>query len=199
MFRASKGTAHQQRRFAQLAGNQQLVEQRAVRAEELCKKLQDTLDNSQAAVQQLKAQHEASTQSLEHRVWSAEGVCTHLQNSLAQSDEMNEHMNSQLAAMSARLRTMESRARCAPPYFDALTQFLDSECARGADRRVSSASLHAAFVDFMADAHSEAPSQTDLRALLETLGFEYGQVNIDGGNARGFRGISLSRNAQKVA
>ena len=35
----------------------------------------------------------------------------------------------------------------------------------------------------------------DLRALLEHLGFEYGQVYVNGGNARGFRGLCLSRHA----
>ena len=60
--------------------------------------------------------------------------------------------------------------------------------------KVGSAELHTAFVSCMAADRLAVhpPSQQDLRALLERLGFEYGQVYLNGGNTRGFRGLGLA-------
>ena len=117
-----------------------------------------------------------------------------LQGSLLQSERAVELLQSELQALSAHLRSVEERAQCAPPYFDALQSFMRSNCIQGDDMKVGSAELHTAFVSCMAADRLviQPPSQQDLRALLERLGFDYGQVYLNGGNTRGFRGLGLA-------
>jgi hypothetical protein len=60
------------------------------------------------------------------------------------------------------------RARCAPPYFDALACFLKRCCVESEDQRVGCGDLHTAFTAFLAETckDAEPPSQRDLRAVL---------------------------------
>ena len=92
-----------------------------------------------------------------------------------------------------QLSVLQLRARCAPPYIDALAQFLESNCVENEDQRVGCAELHTAFTAFLSETCKDAehPSQRDLRAVLEALGYEYGQVYIRSANTRGFRGLGL--------
>jgi hypothetical protein len=101
-----------------------------------------------------------------------------------------------LTEMSARLRVLEMRAKCAPYYFDVLLTFLNARCVRGAQERVSSKELHMAFSSYIVKKNISPPSQRDLRALLEQLGFEYGQVYVNK-NTRGFRGLGLLASMHK--
>ena len=106
------------------------------------------------------------------------------------------------ARREARLAVLRERAKFAPPWFDQLTAFLNMHCVRGPDVRVSSAEMHEAFARFLGESpHQgpEPPTQRELRqALEEHLNFEYTQVYINGGNARGFKGLGLCL-AQAVA
>jgi hypothetical protein len=101
------------------------------------------------------------------------------------------------------MSALKLRARCAPQFFDSLLCFLRSRCVEGEGQRVGAADLHAAFTAFMADDDSglrvEPPSQRDLRALLEQLGFSYGLIYVRGTTSRGFRGLGLSPDAQTSA
>jgi hypothetical protein len=101
----------------------------------------------------------------------------------------------------ARLAVLRERAKFAPPWFDQLTAFLNTQCVRGPDERVTSAEMHEGFARFLAASPQgpEPPTQRELRqALEEHLNFEYTQVYINGGNARGFKGLGLCP-AQAVA
>ena len=120
--------------------------------------------------------------------------CTQkLQSSLLQSERAVELLRSELQALSTHLSSVEERAQFAPPYFDALLSFMRSHCIQGR-MKFGSAELHTAFVSCMAANRLaiQPPSQQDLRALLERLGFDYGQVYLNGGNTRGFRGLGLA-------
>ena len=105
------------------------------------------------------------------------------------------------ARREARLAVLRERAKFAPPWFDQLTAFRNTRCVRGPDERVSSAEVHDAFARFLAASSRgpEPPTQRELRQVLEeNLNFEYTQVYINGGNARGFKGLGLCP-AQAVA
>ena len=98
------------------------------------------------------------------------------------------------ARREARLAVLRERSKLAPAWADQLGIFLNTRCVRRPDERVSSAEMHDAFVRFLAESPQgpEPPTQRELRqALEEHLGFEYSQVYINGGNARGFRGLGL--------
>ena len=98
------------------------------------------------------------------------------------------------ARREARLAVLRERAKFAPPWFDQLAAFLNTHCVRGPDKRVSSAEMHEGFVRFLSQCPQgpEPPTQRELRqALEEHSNFEYTQVYINGGNARGFRGLGL--------
>ena len=100
-----------------------------------------------------------------------------------------------ISALEAELVVMQERAKCAPPCFDAVQFFLKHNCVLGIEERVGSAEFHAAFTSFIAhhQLDCEPPTQRELRALLETLGFHYDQVYIRGSNTRGFRGVSVKQ------
>lgn len=140
--------------------------------------LMNGASNTKAEQDMLHHQHRAAAltqhaQQLQDRlrsVWDAQQSCKELQDRLTVS-------------------------QTAVEYFDAVLQFLGSQCIQGADTRVSSSELHEAFVRYIGGSGVQVPSQRDLRALLEHLGFEYGQVYVNGSNARGFRGLCLSRHA----
>jgi hypothetical protein len=99
------------------------------------------------------------------------------------------------------LSVLQMRARCAPPYFDALACFLKRCCVESDDQRVGCGDLHTAFTAFLAETckDAEPPSQRDLRAVLEALGYEYGQVYIRSANTRGFSGLGLRPAVQASA
>ena len=97
--------------------------------------------------------------------------------------------------LETELMLTRERAKCAPPYFDAVQIFLQQNCIMGNEERVGSAELHSAFLQFVLCHHfeleGEPPTQREFRALLETLGFQYDQVYLRGSNIRGFRGLGM--------
>jgi hypothetical protein len=130
---------------------------------------------------------------LERRATYAEGLCSNLQSQLIKSEHKVERLSKLIRDWGERLPLLQMRARCAPPYFDALACFLKRCCVESEDQRVGCAELHTAFTAFLAESCKdvEPPSQRDLRAVLEALGYEYGQVYIRSANTRGFRGLGL--------
>ena len=87
-----------------------------------------------------------------------------------QSDAIND--------LEAELIVMRERAKCAPPYFDAIQMFLRRSCIVGDEERVGSAELHAAFLDFVLchqqlELGGKPPTQREFRALLETPALTY--------------------------
>ena len=164
-------------------------------------------------VQQTEAKPTATVALLEQQTEAARAAAADAQERaarLAQEREKLQHENGRLRAeMSVladsikagqqRLRVLEAYARCAPPYFHSLLQFIGEKCSQGPDLRVSSCDLHHAFVSYL-EAHQspssaaaiQSPSQRELRALLEQLGFEYAQMQYKGSNARCFKGVALS-------
>jgi hypothetical protein len=105
-----------------------------------------------------------------------------------------EALKEQLTTLAKEYDVAAKRSLCAPPYFDALHEFILSRCIQGEDERVSSEDFHHAFAVFLASpAHrgTAHPCQRDLRSLMEKLKFEYTQVYVNGRNARGFRGLGL--------
>ena len=136
----------------------------------------------------------AVDRTVERRASHAEAACAELQSSLIQSERAVELLRSELQTLTAHLSKVEKRAQCAPPSFDAWLSFMRSNCIQGDDMKVGSAELHTAFVSCMAANRLsiQPPSQQDLRILLERLGFDYGQLYLNGGNTRGFRGLGLA-------
>ena len=110
-----------------------------------------------------------------------------------QSDAIND--------LEAELIVMRERAKCAPPYFDAIHMFMRRNCIVGDEERVGSAELHAAFLDYVSghqqlEFDGKPPTQREFRALLETLGFHYDQVYLRGSNIRGFRGLGIKHSVK---
>ncbi len=99
----------------------------------------------------------------------------------------------QLSDLGREHKLMATRALCAPPFFDALHQFIESECVQHEDERVSNEDFYNAFSVFRSKFHPnlEPPGQRDLTALMKRLGMENDQVYFNGRNTRGFKGISL--------
>ena len=69
---------------------------------------------------------------------------------------------------------------------------------------VGSAELHAALLAFLEEQQqqqdagkAQPPSQRELRALLEHLGFQYRQTWTRGANVRGFRRLALRASWQE--
>lgn len=106
--------------------------------------------------------------------------------------------------LKAQLDLARHSARGAPPYADAVISFLRCRCVQGDDSFfVGSAELHAALLAFLAEQqqHDEGkaqpPSQRELRALLEHLGFQYRQTWTRRANVRGFRQLALRASWQE--
>ena len=77
---------------------------------------------------------------------------------------------------------------------------MSTRCVRCSDERVGYAELFESFCAFLKESahtsHLEAPTQRELRAVIEdVLGFEYTQLHIGGTNCRGFRGLALAGQA----
>jgi hypothetical protein len=136
---------------------------------------------------------------LKERAEKAESFASLLNQQLVQYKEAIMQLHSSKDALYEQLAAAQLRSKCAPVYFDLLVEFIKSRCVTGEEMRVSSADLHQAFEIFMQHAqHSKpkgtivpAPKQRELRALMETLGFEYTQAYLHGANARCLRGIQL--------
>ena len=112
--------------------------------------------------------------------------------SMAEIQSRYEDQSNTIRELEAQLVLMRERAKCAPPFFDALNMFLRLNCITGDNERVGSAELHSAFSDFCVhNCLGEPPNQREVRALLETLGFKYDQVYLRGNNTRGFRGLGI--------
>ena len=107
----------------------------------------------------------------------------------------HDHQRAKIGALEAELGVMQERAKCAPPCCDAAQLFLKHNCVLGVEERVGSAELHAAFTSYIAhhQLDCEPPTQRELRALFDTLGFHYDQVYLRGSNVRGFRGVSVKQ------
>jgi hypothetical protein len=131
--------------------------------------------------------------TLEKRAIDAEMACTTLHRELAEAEDNIRHLNAQVASLETERNSVQILAKCAPVWFSAFVSFLNTECKQGPDLRVGSAQLHDTFCRFMSQ-HAKTvkpPTQRELTAQLVRLGFEYAQVYINGGNARGFRGFTV--------
>jgi hypothetical protein len=137
------------------------------------------------------AQHAAAT--LKAQCEAAEHTAAQLAAELAEARQQQARMHHTIQGMHA----LEMRARCAPAWFDLLLQFLATRCITGEGLKTSSAELHAAFLEFMAHAppeqtkHLLTPSQSDLRACMERIGFDYSQTYYRGANQRCLKGVQL--------
>ena len=116
-----------------------------------------------------------------------------LEESLVAAEMRNDEQSCRMQELEAENLGLQERAKCAPPFFENVAEFLRVRCIDGESERVGTSELHAALAVFMKHHHRGTlpPSQRDLRALLEQLGFEYNQVYIAGCNTRGFRGLGL--------
>jgi hypothetical protein len=80
--------------------------------------------------------------------------------------------------MTAQYHLAKQRSVCAPPYYDVVLAYLQSECVHGEDRFVGSAELHEACSAYICRAlyQGDAPTQRELRTLMEQLGYQYLQT-----------------------
>ena len=149
----------------------------------------------QKAASNIEGLHEAATHAQERALLLAR-ECIALRHERDNLDEKLAELADAMKAGQQRLCVLEAYARCAPPYFQSLLQFVGGRCSQGPELRVSSSDLHRAFVAYLeaqpTTSTVQAPTQRELRALLEQLGFEYGQMQYKGSNARCFKGLALS-------
>jgi chromosome segregation ATPase len=115
----------------------------------------------------------------------------------------------QVQALQGAMHELQAQldlARHSAPYADAVISFLRCRCVQGDDSLfVGSAELHAALLAFLAEQQqqqqdegkAQPPSQRELRALLEHLGFQYRQTWTRGANVRGFRRLALRASWQE--
>jgi hypothetical protein len=141
---------------------------------------------------------------MRERAERAESAATLLSQQALQREEAIMHLQSSRDALRGQLAAAQLRSRCAPVYFDLLIEFIKSRCVTGGETKIGSAELHQAFDSFMQHAQRNQPAamvvpvpkQSELRALMETLGFEYSQVYHNGTNTRCLRGIQLQLSPQ---
>ena len=88
--------------------------------------------------------------SLERRAAHAEGLFAALQGKLMESGHRVERLSKLVLDWGEQLSVLQMRARCAPPYFDALACFLQRSCVENEDHRVGCAELHAATLNTLA-------------------------------------------------
>lgn len=160
-----------------------------------CKQAQNRARTAEAAC---TAAAEQACRSKE-RAEKAESVASLLNQQLLQHKEAIMQLHSSKDVLCEQLAAAQLRSKCAPVYFDLLVDFIKSRCVTGREMKVSSADLHQGFDRFMQHAQHGKPKETivptpkqrELRALMETLGFEYTQTYLLGANARCLRGIQL--------
>jgi hypothetical protein len=149
--------------------------------------------NVQVEQTHIMNQHNVIIAKLEERAQQAEVACTSLHRELAKAESNARQLSAQIACLENERNSVQLLAKCAPAWFSAFVSFLDKECKQGPDLRVGSAQLPDTFCRFL-HAHAttiQPPTQRELTAQLVRLGFNYAQVHIHGGNARGFRGFSI--------
>lgn len=134
---------------------------------------------------------------LRERVDKAESIASLLNQKLVQHKEAIMQLQSSKNTLCEQVKALQLRSKCAPKYFDLLIEFIKVKCVTGTQMKVGSAELHQAFEKFLSHAQKSqqttlvAPTQRELRALMETLGFEYAQVYHHGANTRCLKGIQL--------
>ena len=142
---------------------------------------------------------------LEVRLGQAQQENIRLQQAMQAAGRQVQALQGAMHELQAQLDLARHSARGAPPYADAVISFLRCRCVQGDDSFfVGSAELHTALLAFLAEQQqqqdagkAQPPSQRELRALLEHLGFEYQQTWTRGANVRGFRRLALRASWQE--
>jgi hypothetical protein len=154
-----------------------------------------------AQAAQVKAENQVDV--LQAAAGKAQSTVMHLTQQAVQHREAIMQLQCRVDTLRQQMSMAELRSRCAPAYFDMLIEFMKVRCVTGMDMKVGSAELHQAFESFMNHAQRgqpgaaaiAAPTQRELRALMESLGFEYAQLYHNGANTRCLRGIQLQLNS----
>jgi hypothetical protein len=167
-----------------------------------CPSCAQAISQAQAAhAAQVKAENQVDV--LQAAAAKAQSTVMHLTQQAVQHREAIMQLQCRVDTLRQQMSMAELRCRCAPAYFDQLIEFMKVRCVTGSEMKVGSAELHQAFESFMKRAHRgqpgaaviAAPTQRELRALMESLGFEYTQLYHNGANTRCLRGIQLRLNS----
>lgn len=137
---------------------------------------------------------------LEVRANQAEKQKAHLEQALQAAGRHAQTLQQTVQEVTSQLELSHRRAQAASPFFDSTISFLRSRCVQGEDKFVGCAELHQAMLEFLGEQPEQgpAPTQRQLRALLENLGFQYRQTWFQSKNTRGFRQLALREPATRV-
>jgi hypothetical protein len=143
-----------------------------------------------ATLQQSVLQAQENARHWQARCEAAEGAAVLMKAQVAEAINAQVKLDE---AQAAAQKALELRARCAPPCFNVLIDFLRTRCLLGEEHRVSSAELHDAFTAFMVRhaQQTDSLSQSELRSCMEKLGFAYAQAYYKGTNQRCLKGVQL--------